>query len=111
MLSFGPQSVAILNANASNFRNEDCRRALGSLPVKDVSCVQDNLNTDSNTASYVIVFNNFPLLPRENNLFSHTGNPGLDLFYCNTSKIDQQKAIGAYCDLEDVYAGKDLPGK
>ena len=47
----------------------------------------------------------FPEIPYENNIYSHTGNPPLSYFKCDTQKLDRELSTDPYCDIEDVVSG------
>lgn len=95
------------------FGSSQCTAALKGLKsVSKATCTREEASATSGTGSYLIVFDEFPESPFENNLFAHMGNPALSAFRCNTTGIDTEEAIGALCDITDVEppAGQLLPG-
>lgn len=47
-----------------------------------------------------VSFVSFPMVPAENNLFHHTGNPDLSAFTCDVSAVDPSGAVD--CNITDV---------
>jgi hypothetical protein len=37
-----------------------------------------------------------------NNLIYHNGNPSIEFFSCNTSKVDKELSPSAYCSISDL---------
>eukprot|EP01034_Spumella_vulgaris_P025380 gene25380-31836_t len=99
-----------LNANAAEVDSDVCQKALGGLQsVVDVTCVREDLNIESQVGSYLITLNKFPTMPFMNNLVSHSGNPAKNLFSCNTTLVDEEEAVGAYCRIYDMEPLEGLP--
>ena len=63
-----------------------------------VGCSQVTVN--SQHFFYDMVFYSWPIYPKDNNLYSHDGNPSLSEFFCDTT----YSSHGTYCDFEDVAA-------
>jgi hypothetical protein len=61
----------------------------------------------SGAASYVVTLKKFPVLPYENNIFFHEGNPSISDFYCNTAFTN---GTGVSCNVTDYDATTSLPG-
>lgn len=107
-LTFASESI-FLNADALSLSSEACTSAVKQFHgVGDVSCVRDYLDSSGLIGSYVITFNSWSLLPHENNLFNHSGNPPIDVFKCDVSRVDDFNAKKPYCEVTDVVT-EDLP--
>jgi hypothetical protein len=88
------------DANGTRFDGKACTKAVKRLPnVAEASCVRGNV-TETNSASYVITFYSWPLIPHQNNLHEHDGNPPLSAFSCDVSQVEG--AVGTECLLSDV---------
>jgi len=62
-------------------------------------------DADDLGADYLITFKKFPVLPHENNVYSHTGNPNVLDFSCDGSELTSTgSAVGAYCRITDTQA-------
>jgi len=95
-------------ANAYSFTSLDCQMLLATLPnVQSVYCVRNAMDS-TDGATYTIQLRSFTVLPQENNLFYHSGNPPLSAFACDTSSVTN--AVGASCTLTDVSIANP-PGK
>jgi hypothetical protein len=100
-----------LNADSTELDSNACTSTLSTLKsITKINCTRETFNMESKTGSYLIRLDEFPSQPHLNNLIYHTGNPSLELFHCNTSKIDHEDAIGPYCEFEDVITD-NIPGK
>jgi hypothetical protein len=75
--------------------------------VTAVSCKRESIDDTNNGGTYIISLDNFPMIPKENNLFFHSGNPHSSAFKCNTSMISSD-VRGPFCLIEDVIL-PDLP--
>ena len=99
-----------LEANANKMDDSGCSSLLSKLKsVESISCVRETTNEESGVGSYLITLNSYPQMPFMNNLVGHSGNPGRNLFSCNSSFVDAEEAVGPYCRIYDV-AVDDLPG-
>jgi hypothetical protein len=111
--SFGGFSV-LLNADALELDSFACSGSLSSglkAAVSEVSCIREIVNERYHSGSYLVTLHSFPVKPHLNNLFFHSGNPPLDLFFaCNASRFDESLAPSPYCYVEDVVT-ENLPGK
>lgn len=88
------------DANGTRFDGKACTKAVTRLPnVAEATCVRENV-TETNAASYVITFYSWPLIPHQNNLYEHDGNPPLSAFSCDISQVEG--AVGAECLMSDV---------
>lgn len=104
------ESSVLLNADANTLTDEECRKSLlGLKSITDVSCHRESFNDQTGVGSYSISLLSFPLNPHFNNLVYHNGNPSLDLFSCNISKVDSEEAFGPYCTLSDLEPLDNLP--
>lgn len=52
---------------------------------KSIKCSYSNTNSGTSTHIITITFVAWPILPQENNLYTHNGNPSLTDFTCDTS--------------------------
>ena len=68
--------------------------------INDVTC----LVTDGpGHTMFNVTFHSFPSFPSENNFFSHTGNPAVTDFTCDTSQITVTGGTGAKtCRVKDI---------
>ena len=69
----------------------------GAEKFGDVSCDYTAVSTTQLT--FAITFVSWPLMPRENNLYTHDGNPAATDFMCDMSRID---LAGVICTFTDV---------
>ena len=107
--SFSGSSV-LLNANVQNLDDLACTSALlGLKSISSLYCVREFVDAASGSASYVLRLDEFPLIPHENNVFSHSGAPPLNAFECNATKLEtqvvvsgQEKQFLPICYLEDI---------
>ena len=108
--TFGFSSITF-HANANEFDTAKCNQAFKQLKnAADVNCVQETLDPQGGTGSYIITFNKWSTYPYENNFFNHSGNPHIQSFSCNTTNVDEEEAKDVYCTIEDLVT-TDLPGK
>lgn len=106
---FGLSSV-FFNADANTFSSDECRSTLlGLKGVKDVLCERQAVDPISGVGMYMITFNEYSIVPYENNLWKHNGNPPLSSFFCNTTFVDPEDADLPTCDIVDIET-EDLPG-
>lgn len=77
--------------------------------MRNIQQVQCNMTRHSSvSASFLVQFISFPVIPYENNLYSHTGNPPVDAFVCDASLITPSSA---QCQITDITpANASLPG-
>lgn len=47
-----------------------------------------------------VTFQRFPLMPAENNIFHHTGNPDLSTFTCDVSALEPEGFVE--CNITDI---------
>lgn len=95
------------DADASAFDNDACEAAFEALGnVKDVSCSRGVVNGVGG-ATYTVEFLAFPTFPVDNNIYSHSGNPPLASFQCETDLITS--GTSPTCTIADV-AGITYPG-
>lgn len=47
-----------------------------------------------------VSFVSFPLMPAENNMFHHSGNPDLSVFTCDVSAVESEGAVE--CNITDI---------
>ena len=104
-------SSVFLDGYAPNLSNTLCDRSLKDLKsVSQINCKTENIDISTGTGSFIITLESFPLKPYLNNIIYHNGNPPLNLFHCNSSKIDTEDAVSPKCKIEDVVAA-NLPSK
>jgi hypothetical protein len=101
----------LFETGATRFTAAQCKTAFQALRnVAEVDCTI-TASTDF-LVTYQIVFKSFPVLPYENNIFSHDGNPALASFSCNT---DQIVNAGVWeditCTIGELNTDKSYPGK
>lgn len=109
--TFAGASVFI-PANANSVGSGECQSIVSNLKsVASVNCVRESANPTTNGGSYLITLNSFPSAPFMNNLVFHTGNPGRNMFFCNTSHVDEEDALGPYCRISDVEPEGPVPGR
>ena len=90
-------------ANSSAWQAEKCVTDLQSLAnVEKVSCVRDAANPDTLGANYTITFVSYPVLPYENNIFSHSGSASLNQMSCDVSEMTNTGAVNPHCSIFDV---------
>eukprot|EP01039_Chlorochromonas_danica_P010844 gene10844-12054_t len=100
---------ALLNANAAALTSASCTYLLSGLrSIAEVECTRESYDSLLNTGSYLIRLLRYPTRTHMNNILYHNGNPSIDLFACNTSKVNEFEASGVGCDFEDVET-TDLP--
>ncbi len=105
--SFSGSSVDF-NADSNKMTSEMCTQRLTQMKsFGDAICTREKANPDG-TGSYTIRINSFPLMPSENNMFTHTGNPSIGSFKCNMTATIGLGALSPYCSVIDVET-KDLP--
>ena len=104
-------SSAIFNADASTMDSDGCNFALRNMKsIRDYKCIREKVNDKTKSGSYLITLNSFPTQPYMNNIIYHNGNPSLDMFYCNMSRVDEEEVIGPYCEITNVVY-EHVPGK
>ena len=79
--------------------------ALGN--VKTVTCTQSSLDGTTKGCVYNIAFTEWPVLPMQNNIFDHEGNPPLSSFGCSTAAATASSGT-ITCALADVNTA-DVP--
>jgi hypothetical protein len=109
--SFGGSEV-YLPANANDNDDAKCNSALKGLKsVESITCKRESFNPNTGTGSYLISLLSFPTKPHMNNLIHHNGNPGINLFACNTTKIDAEEAQQPFCFVSDAEPLDGFPRK
>ena len=76
-------------------------QALGN--VKTATCTQSSLSGSTKGCIYTIAFTEWPVLPMQNNIHSHQGNPPLSDFVCSTASVTVSSGTVS-CVLADVRA-------
>lgn len=82
----------------------------------EVLCVLTKVNRQH--FIYTLTFLSWPLFPKDNNFFSHFGNPSIDGFYCDVSELTGEVidtkhhsiAFTTSCVFKDLVAS-DIRGK
>ncbi|GMH52091.1 hypothetical protein TrRE_jg12443, partial [Triparma retinervis] len=77
--------------------------------IETVSCLVDEGNSinsayEGKNATMNVTFTAFPTLPSENNFFSHTGNPPISSFTCDTSGIAVTAGSSKSCVIKDLIS-------
>ena len=111
--SFGfAGSEVYLPAHADDNDETKCTTALKGLKsVQDVSCKREKYDVNTGAGSYLISLLSYPQKPYMNNLIHHNGNPGINLFSCNVSKIDNEEASEPFCFVSNADMTVDFPCK
>ncbi len=105
-LTFSGSSV-LLPADASQLSSQQCTFLLSGLrSVADITCVRDTYDGQTKTGQFTITLDRFPTKPYMNNVIYHNGNPSLDLFSCNTSRVNEFEAVGVYCEISDMVVDR-----
>eukprot|EP00957_Ditylum_brightwellii_P101956 7770873-Ditylum_brightwellii.AAC.1 len=89
-------------ANGVTWTSTACEEAFENLDnIDDVDCAQSNLDSaDVLSATYTVTLKSFPIIPHENNIFFHDGNPGLGDITCDINGITQ--GSNPSCVIADV---------
>eukprot|EP00603_Paraphysomonas_imperforata_P008316 CAMPEP_0114435894 /NCGR_PEP_ID=MMETSP0103-20121206/13114_1 /TAXON_ID=37642 ORGANISM="Paraphysomonas imperforata, Strain PA2" /NCGR_SAMPLE_ID=MMETSP0103 /ASSEMBLY_ACC=CAM_ASM_000201 /LENGTH=1204 /DNA_ID=CAMNT_0001606031 /DNA_START=167 /DNA_END=3781 /DNA_ORIENTATION=+ len=78
--------------------NHHCTASLRASPqFQDVVCDYTFVDT---RMVFQITFNKWPLAPKQNNLYTHDGNPPITDFYCDISRADATTT----CTFDDIQA-------
>lgn len=111
--SFGfAGSEVYLPANANDNDDAKCTSAMkGLASASSVTCKRETYNVDTGTGTYLITFNAYPEKPYMNNIIHHNGNPAINLFSCNASKIDNEEAQQPFCFVSNAEPFADFPCK
>lgn len=105
-------SEVYLPANANDNDDTKCSSSLkGLASVSAVTCKRESFNVDTGTGVYLITLKSYPEKPYMNNLIHHNGNPGINLFSCNASKIDNEEAQQPYCFVSNAEPLDGFPRK
>ncbi len=89
--------IMYLNLNSPS--STDCINVFNSNPkFGSVSCIFTKLST--NHYQYNVTILSWPLFPRENNLYSHYGNPSPLAFFCDVNRA----TAGTTCNFFDIDA-------
>lgn len=106
--SFSGSAIS-LDANANTLGSAQCTAHFTQLgSAASVDCVREELDEATGTGEYIITFDEYPLLPHENNIFSHDGNPPVSAFKCNMTAAQGLGAVGPFCSITDVV-NRDIP--
>jgi hypothetical protein len=65
-----------------------------------VSVTYSSSDTTVSTHTFTLTFVSWPTLPKENNLYTHTADPALSEFTCDTSLMD----VSVTCEFVDVQS-------
>lgn len=101
-----------LKADASIYPSEQCTADMNKnfKPVAESKCVRESFDDEKKTGSYLISFLKYPTYPLENNIYFHNGNPDINKFFCNVSRVDLEEIQNLNCLIEDVTTD-NLPGE
>eukprot|EP01031_Cornospumella_fuschlensis_P039258 gene39258-47777_t len=99
--TFGGDTVP-LNANAAQLDSNQCTYLLSGLKsVSEIDCQRELFDPATLTGRYLITLRAYPERAYTNNIVTHDGNPGMELFACNSSQVSVIEAQGAYCEVLD----------
>jgi hypothetical protein len=88
----------LIPAQVTVYENEDCQRGFESMQnIEHVSC--NVTRRSALSATYFVQFLSFPLMPYEDNLYFHTGNPSMELMACDKSAVTDRRVT---CNLVDM---------
>lgn len=109
--SFEEQSLSIPH---SGWTDEQCAEAFEALPnLHNVECSVEYHSSDDPDPelrggfTLLVELAEFPVLPYQNNVYAHDGNPPLSSFHCDTSEVVSSGSV--VCTIKDV-AVNALPG-
>ncbi len=101
-------SAIQFDANANRMTGEICTQTLKQMKsFGEATCEREVAESDG-SGSYVITIDSFPVLPHENNIFTHNGNPSISAFRCNMTDTFHLGAVNPYCSITDVET-EDIP--
>lgn len=102
--SFEEQSLSIPH---SGWTNAQCEEAFEALPnLHNVECSVE-YSKHNGGFTLLVELAEFPMLPYQNNVYAHDGNPPLSSFQCDTSEVVSRDSVE--CTIMDV-AVNALPG-
>jgi hypothetical protein len=101
----------LLESNPSTIFSNDCSKSFTTLKgIGRATCQpEQSFNPEALSYSYLVTINQWSLIPYENNLFFHDGNPDIDEFKCDVDLLDQSVITKPYCEITDVV-NSNLPG-
>lgn len=103
--SFEEQAVSIPH---SGWTNEQCAEAFETLPnLHNVECSVEYSSSLYGGFTLLVELAEFPVLPYQNNVYAHNGNPPLSSFQCDASEVVSSGSV--VCTIKDV-AVNALPG-
>lgn len=104
-------ATVFLDADASQLTTNLCTQMLTAMQsITKVTCVRESFHPEQHYGSYLIVLEEYPSYPPYmNNIRSHQGNPGRDLFSCDVTQVNGEAAVGAFCRITDVVTD-NIPG-
>lgn len=107
---FGGSEV-YLNADARVLTSDLCTTSLRGLKsITDANCTRESFNGVSGIGTYLISLLRYPQEPPfMNNIVIHNGQPSINMFHCNVSKIDHEDAMVPYCMISDAAPYENLP--
>lgn len=103
-------AFAEMKANATS---EECKTAFQSIStVGTVNCTLITSNIGSADLAYIVEILSFPVVPVENNYYTHYGNPSIDSFQCTGVTSTAYGGLsGSYCSFTDLTdSSATLPG-
>jgi len=87
-ISFNGEDVAGVPANGEKLTPELLAAKLQTLPnIETVEVSRTSVIDEFGGTTYQITFIKFPIFPHENNIYTHDGNPSLDSFSCDESRM------------------------
>ncbi len=99
--SFSGSSIS-LDANANRLSSDVCTGQFTQLrSASDVNCEREEYDEATGTGEYLITINEYPIMPHENNVFFHSGNPPISAFKCNMTDAHGLGAVGPFCSITD----------
>ena len=104
-LTFNDKSF-LFPATVANWDSAACKRSFESLPnIKTVECTAGAVTYAGGGAAYTIKITAFPSRPYENNIYTHRGQPLLDSFHCDASRVSNSLSNPVTCTMTEVQFG------
>jgi hypothetical protein len=92
-----------MEADVTVFDADRCRLQFQSLQgVKSVVCSVGAQDYASGGATYTIAFTGWPVNPKENNIFTHNGQPTVEDFHCDPIHVVNALNNEVHCTVRDV---------
>jgi hypothetical protein len=100
-----------MESDPSMVFSDECSKSFTSFKgIAKATCKPEQKWTaEALSYSYLVTINKWSVVPYENNLFFHNGNPDINEFQCDVDLLDQSAIIKPYCEVTDVISS-NLPG-